>query len=237
MYNLTTVEIGQYKIALPLGLPRGIETPVRDGYQDFLQDGTNDVRRHLTALTTLLPENVFKDDRVLHCFGGVGATLQVIDQSVADVSHTLWERDPVLVEYLKWAYPAHDVVQVQDSYDEFLKVEPGQYDVILFDPSVGSIKHPKMKAIWAHMEKIDPAVIWLSDTACSKIHLNAKYYNTDFDQDVEPTAEGYLIAYDNWLRTRHNIHFISAMREAQEMYAVLGTGPSNYVVSTPIPYL
>lgn len=237
MYNLTTVEIGQYKIALPLGLPRGLETPVRDGYQDFLQEGTTDVRRHLTALTELLPPHLYKNDRVLHCFGGVGATAQVIDQTVEGVEHVFWERDPVLVEYLRWAYPEYDVIQVKDSYDMFKEVQQHRYEVILFDPSVGSIKHPKMKAIWEHMVVADPDVIWLSDTACSKIHLNAKYYATDFGREVEPTAEGYLLAYDAWLRETHGIRFTSAMREAQEMYAVLNIGLVDQVVPTPIPYL
>lgn len=78
------LEINGYKIFLPIGLEETMDTPVRDSYQTFLKNSTNDVRRHLTCLTTLLPPEIkhLKEPKILHAFGGLGASAQVIDQTI-----------------------------------------------------------------------------------------------------------------------------------------------------------
>lgn len=239
--NLVEYQINDFSIRLPIGLEQVLDTPVRDSYQTFLKADTSLVRRHLTALTTLLPKYLNNPRRVLHVFGGVGATAQVIDQSVGrDVEHEFWERDPVLVEYLKTAFPSSRVIQVADSYSTFLampKNELLQFDHIMFDPSVATIKTPKMKQCWAKLADLSPRLIWLSDTACAKIHLNAKFYEKDFNMKVEPTAEGYLQAYDDWLRLNFNLHIADAMREAAETYCVVLPGSLGASFPLPIPYM
>jgi hypothetical protein len=79
-------------------------------------------------------------------------------------------------------------------------------------------------------------MIWLSDTACAKIHLNAKFYEKDFGRSVEPTAEGYLEAYDNWLRATYDLSIVDAMREAAETYCVIQCGDIESF-PRPIPYV
>jgi hypothetical protein len=229
--------INGFDIELPIGLKQVLDTPVRDSYQDFLQKDASLVRRHLTALTTMLPKYIGAPNRVLHVFGGVGATAQLIDQCAEGVHHTFWERDPVLVEYLKTKYD--DVHLVEDSYAKFILNDPilRSYDAIMFDPSVGTIKTPHMKQCWKVLHDVYPDTIWLSDTACAKIHLNAKFYETDFGMPVYPTAEVYMDTYDLWLRKHFGLCFKAAMREAAEMYAVIQPSFGAVDLPHPIPYM
>lgn len=234
-------EVNDFIIKLPIGLEQVIDAPVRDSYQDFLQQDSSLVRRHLMALTTLLPKHMGVPKRVLHVFGGVGATAQVIDQAIGGrVIHEFWERDPVLVDYLRRQYPNCVVEQVEDSYSFFLNLPMhvlSDFDHIMFDPSVGTIKTPKIKACWERMGDLQPNMIWLSDTACAKIHLNAKYYIKDFGTEVIPSAEGYLKAYDRYLRYWHRLHIADAMREAAETYCVVLPGAEGTRFPDPIPYM
>lgn len=228
--------INGFNIDLPIGLEQVRNDKVRDSYQDFLQNDASLVRRHLTALTTMLPKYIGKPTKVLHVFGGVGATSQLIDQCAEGVAHTFWERDPVLVEYLRVKYP--DVHLVDDSF-EFFQTAEGleRYDAIMFDPSVATIKTKGMKECWKRLGELRPDLIWLSDTACAKIHLNAKFYENDFGRAVAPTAEGYMTTYDLWLRQHHGLCFIDAMREAAEMYAVIQPSKGAVKLPYPIPYM
>jgi len=229
--------INGFNIKLPIGLEQVLSTPVRDSYQDFLVKDDSLVRRHLTALTTLLPKYIGKPKRVLHVFGGVGATAQVIDQTCGDgVTHEFWERDPILVEYLKKEYPHCQVRYTIDSYTRFMEEDVSGFDAIMFDPSVGTIKTPKMKDCWAKLSMLAPDVIWLSDTACAKIHINAKFYEKDFGVAVEPTAEGYLLAYNHYLNNL-GLNIIDAMREAAETYCVIQRDGATGQFPLPIPYL
>lgn len=246
-YQYHTVEVNGFKIIVPLNLEKVLDTPVRDSYQDFLQNNAALVRRHLTCLTTLLPHHMCAGStrRVLHVFGGVGATAQVIDATLADqglepAEHVFWERDPVLVEYLENEYPQHEVVHVEDSYRRLIDCDLDwlkTFDSIMFDPSVSTIKTPLIKECWAKIAAANPDLVWLSDTACAKIHLNAKFYEKDFAAPVTPpTAEGYLTAYDNWLRSTHALRIADAMREAAETYCVILPGYGNSF-PIPIPYI
>lgn len=232
--------INDFAIELPIGLEQVLDTPVRDSYQDFLTHDASLVRRHLTALTTLLPKYMGVPKRVLHVFGGVGATAQVIDQCHPGVSHEFWERDPVLVAYLREKFPNSRVEQVEDSYKFFMNLPfhtIADFTHIMFDPSVGTIKTPGIKRCWERMGDAQPNMIWLSDTACAKIHLNAKFYQKDFGTEVTPTAEGYLTAYDRYLRYWHKLHIADAMREAAETYCVVLPGADGKQFPDPIPYM
>lgn len=234
------MDINGFSIKLPIGLPQVMDTPVRDSYQAFLVKDDSLVRRHLTALTTLLPKHLEKPQRVLHVFGGVGATAQVIDQSCDNsVIHEFWERDPVLVEYLRKEFPSAALIHTQDSYSHMLNMDPrelAKFDHIMFDPSVATIKTKRIKDCWAKMVQSCPKLIWLSDTACAKIHINAKFYEKDFHQPVVPTAAGYLQAYDHWLRSKFGYRICDAMREAAETYCVVKPCPGDSFPQ-PIPYM
>lgn len=242
--NQTVLNLNGFNITLPLGLEEVLETPVRDSYQTFLKKDTSLVRRHLTALTTMLPKALYYPERVLHVFGGVGATAQVIDQTCErngwpKPKHTFWERDPVLVEYLRAEFPDAVVEYTEDSFTKLSTIPPqylANFDCIMFDPSVATIKTKHIKDCWAVMAATAPQLIWLSDTACAKIHINAKFYEKDFHQPVTPTAEGYLQAYDHWLRSKHGLRITDAMREAAETYCVVKAVPGASF-STPIPYM
>lgn len=239
--NKTIVHINDFNIWLPIGLKQVMDTPVRDSYQDFLQNDTSLVRRHLTCLTTLIPKYLSPTTtRVLHVFGGVGATAQVIDSVVKarNVEHVFWERDPVLVEYLRATYPTNLTYHVEDSYQSLLDCNLEwleEFDAIMFDPSVGTIKTPLIKECWAKMAAAHPDLIWLSDTACAKIHINARFYQKDFGQSVIPTAEGYLDAYNHWLIRNTGYSIADAMREAAETYCIIL--PGEHQSPDPIPYV
>jgi len=235
--HIEVQNINGFVIELPIGIAQVMETKVRDSYQDFLQKDTTLVRRHLTALTTLLPKYLQTTmKKVLHVFGGVGATAQVIDQTIPGVEHIFWERDPLLVDYLRTRYPVNNVQYVPNSFDKLPMTSLVEYDAIMFDPSVATIKTPHIKDCWRAMAEAQPQLIWLSDTACAKIHLNAKFYETDFGTAVDPTAEGYLEAYNMWLMTKFGYRISDAMREAAETYCIVEPGTGGWFPQ-PIPYM
>lgn len=237
------LEVNGYKINLPIGLDQTMDTPVRDSYQSFLTESTKDVRRHLTCLTTLLPPTIAGslDLNVLHAFGGLGASAQVIDQACpkATIRHEFLERDPTCVNYLRSRY--NHVAHVQNTFKFLPQMDLNPYDLILLDMSVGTIKTPGVKEMWTHVSnavKMDPAkVIWFTDTACHKIHLNYKSYAKDFGREVEPTAWDYLNAYSWWLENTHGLTISSAMREAGEFYCVVHSDLINKGRFTEIPYV
>lgn len=239
--HIETLEVNGFKIELPIGLDVVMDTPVRDSYQDFLKASTKDVRRHLTCLTTLLPPAVdrFTTAKVLHAFGGVGASAQVLNQTPTFCEHTFWERDPVLVKYLRERYP-HDVVQVDDSMPLLAEAVLSRYAIILLDMSVGTIKTKGVKEMWynvANAVKERPeTVVWFTDTACHKIHLNHKSYAKDFGHSIEATAESYLNAYSAWLENQ-GLTITAAMREAGEYYCVVRSTALGIPRFTSIPYV
>lgn len=171
--------------------------------------------------------------------GGVGASAQVILRDHPHSNHHFLERDPNLVEYLRSYFPNESVAFVQDSMKfltfQFMK----DFDVILLDMSVGTIKTKGVKEMWDEVSKVvwgkPETVIWFTDTACHKIHLNYKSYSKDFGVEVLPTAESYLDAYDNYLRTM-GLTITAAMREAGEFYCVVKTSRDNNKFSS-IPYV
>lgn len=246
--KIETLSVNGFRIELPIGLEEVMDTPVRDSYQTFLKESTNDVRRHLTCLTTLLPPaltgelNYPHGCRVLHAFGGVGASAQVIDQSKGGVAHTFWERDPVLVRYLRHCYPNETVVHAQDSMPWLVTEDLSLYDIILLDMSVGTIKTKGVKDMWANVAKAVKTrpgiVVWFTDTACHKIHLNYKTYAKDFGIEVDKTAESYLNAYSAWLEQVHGLTIAAAMREAGEFYCVVKSNvPEDNQRFKSIPYV
>lgn len=241
--KMEILEVNGFKIELPIGLPEVMDTPVRDSYQTFLKDSTKDVRRHLTCASTLLPP-VMKDiqqARILHAFGGLGATAQILDQcSPGPHTHVFWERDPICLDHLSKGYPApHEVWTMKDSFDRFPHEVLNQYDVLLLDMSVGTIKTPGVKKMWDHIYDtkwmMGDTFVWFTDTACHKIHLNYKTYEKDFGTPVEPNAESYLNAYAEWLENRYNFTITAAMREAGEFYCVVRK--ADHGRFTSIPYV
>ena len=237
--RIEPLTVNGYTITLPVGMEETLNTKVRDSYQTFLRESTKDVRRHLTCATALLPPALRKIKQhdtplnILHPFGGVGATAQIIDQTVA-ANHVFWERDPNLVEFLSTRY--QDVLKVDDSFYLLTVTDLEPYDAIMLDMSVGTIKTKYLKIIWERIGKwINPnRFVWFTDTACHKIHLNYKTYAADFGYPVENTAESYMIAYAYWLQERGMV-ITEAMREAGEVYAI--AKDSGHTRFQTIPYV
>jgi hypothetical protein len=237
--KIDTLEVNGFAIKLPIGLETTMDTPVRDSYQEFLKESSRDVVRHLTCLTTLLPPAIkhLVEPKVLHAFGGVGASAQVVDQSIDGSQHFFFERDPTCVSYLKSKYKF--VAHVDDSMPMLATLDLTVYDVLLLDMSVGTIKTKGVKDMWVNVARAVRAkpelIIWFTDTACHKIHLNYKTYAKDFGCAVEPNALSYLNAYSAWLETQ-GIVITAAMREAGEYYCVAKSvvGNKRFV---DIPYV
>lgn len=239
-----TIIVNDFKVELPIGLPEVMDTPVRDSYQTFLKESTNDVRRHLTCAATLLPTKMVGrfGGNVLHAFGGLGATAQILDQCSPKLHHTFWERDPVCVEFLQGRY--EDVHLVKNSFDLFQETDLDQFDILLMDMSVGTIKTKGVKEMWSKIrEWLHPypnskRFVWFTDTACHKMHLNWMTYAKDFSGIPlgGPTAEEYMRGYARWLENHHGITVSAAMREAGEVYAIAEPfrGDNRF---TDIPYV
>lgn len=240
--RVETLKVNGFSINLPVGLETTMDTPVRDSYQEFLKESTRDVVRHLTCLTTLLPPAIkhLKNPKVLHAFGGVGASAQVVDQSVEGAEHYFFERDPTCLDYLKTLYP--NVHAIDDSMPMLASADLTVYDVLLLDMSVGTIKTKGVKEMWDNVSRAlrtnPEIVVWFTDTSCHKIHLNYKTYAKDFGIEVEPNAESYLTAYDMWLSEKGLI-ITDAMREAGEFYCVVKRAGAPYGNKrfTTIPYV
>ena len=235
--ELVTEIINGFTIRIPVGLEETMDTPVRDSYQSFLKESTRDVRRHLTCLTTLLPRaltGMGPQVRVHHAFGGLGLSAQIIDQILPDVRHSFWERDPTCVKYLESQY--NDVHRVSDSMELLMRPIYPDIEVLLLDMSVATIKTPGIKEVWASISRwmTPDKVIWFTDTACHRIHLNYKTYEKDFGFPVDKTAESYIDAYANWLKTK-GMTITMAMREAGECYCIART--SDYPKFLAIPYV
>jgi hypothetical protein len=247
--KLETLSVNGYDIVLPVGLEQTMNTPVRDSYQSFLQESTKDVRRHLTCLTSLLPRAIrdFYDNydriQVLHAFGGLGASAQVILKDFPWSEHKFMERDPTCAQYLFEHYPPylHRVDQVDDSMPFLATGDLDPYHVILLDMSVGTIKTKGVKEMWTNVAKSvkrDPRkVVWFTDTSCHKIHLNYKTYAKDFGVDIDPTAASYLHAYAYWLEQNHGLTISAAMREAGEFYCVVHAANIGIPRFNEIPYV
>lgn len=235
-----TLHVNGFDIVLPVGLPEVLDTPVRDSYQTFLRTSTNDVRRHLTCASTLLPPYIDKLPQgscVFHAFGGLGATAQIFDGVRPGTRHVFWERDPVCLDYLRQAFPDSLVIATKDSFKQLSCTNLDEYEALMMDMSVGTIKTPTVKPMWDTIlpwlvNGPDHRFIWFTDTACHKMHLNYKTYAKDFGVQIEPTAESYLTAYSRWLEARGAIIKV-AMREAGEIYAVVTKDSGQRFQSIP----
>jgi hypothetical protein len=222
-----TALVNGYNITLPVGVTETMKTKVKDSYQSFTRDGLYHVMRHIYAYTTMMPP-LLKEQRpthILHPFGGLGGMAQLIEQVCDwDVYQEFWERDPDCVAWLREHW--HDVVLAQDSIKWLLREEQwlDQWDWIIFDLSVSTIKTPGVKECWErfghYFRKGTLKAVWLTDTACHKIHLNGRTYAKDFGYDT-PTSEEYLRAYDEVILRPKGMCINRAMREAGSYYAMI----------------
>jgi hypothetical protein len=130
-----------------------------------------------------------------------------------------------------------DVSQVEDSFDLLQATDLLEFDVLLMDMSVGTIKSMGVKPMWDKIGawfKTHPlGFVWFTDTACHKMHLNHKTYAADFGEDVGPTAESYLNAYASWLERTHGLTVTASMREAGEYYSIVRAMPATRFTSIP----
>ena len=220
-----TKDINGFKITLPVGWSYDPKAN-RDDYASYITEerGWREIMHHLHALTTVLAPAVrligdrySRPLKVLHAFGGLGATAQVIQQ-VTNSEHTFWERSVDCVKYLegKWK----DVHLVEDSLKEMGGVDLSKYNIIIFDPSLGTILSPGIMTAWDALGAYDTQLIWVSDFATSKLHLNGKAYARAFDGLETPTPELYAEGYDQFLRKRGK-RIVNAIRDSFEMYFVI----------------
>jgi hypothetical protein len=237
-----TLEVNGYKVVLPIGLPEPLTTKVRDSYQTFLRESTNDVVRHLTCFSTLVPpmlETWGGGNRVLHPFGGLGACAQIMDQAMAGyppLLHTFWDRDPECVAWL--ARSRGDVSLVPDSFKLLQTHNLVPYRAIMLDLSVNTIKTPTTVPMW---EKIadwmdETKFVWFTDTACHKMHLNWRSYARDFGKEIEKSNFSYMQAYSEWLEYNFGITILKAMAEAGMTYCVAALQSDDKRFSS-IPYV
>lgn len=200
-------------VILPLDLPAKGGT--KDGYQIFLQGDTRHMEKHLSALAEL-PKLMYPGwSRVLHPFGGVGVSAQQIAGRFPGCRQELWERDEVCYEYLKehWEH----VRLVEDSYKELTKEVLYAHDVIVMDPTAGTIKG--MVDFWDLAAHCGVPLVWVTDSACSKIWLHKEHYVKEFGREVED-ADDYMRAYDTFLRKR-GYAILKAMREQAASYFIV----------------
>jgi hypothetical protein len=225
--RVETARVNGFSITLPVGVTETMNTKVKDSYQSFTRDGLYHVMRHIYAYTTMMPP-ILKEQlptAVIHPFGGLGGMAQLIEQ-VCDheVGQVFWERDPDCVQWLREHW--HDVYQVDDSIVRLLSpfIDLERYQWIIFDLSVSTIKTPRIKECWERFGQLMRGghlkAVWLTDTACHKIHLNGRSYAKDFGYDT-PTSESYLRAYDEVILRPKGMCIRQAMREAGSFYAMI----------------
>lgn len=227
--NVAEVELPRgVKVVVPLGLPKS-----EIGYQMFLQNGPKNAVSHLNAMVCLLSYPMIGVRRSLHMFGGVGAMAQVLDQLHPGSEHEFWEKDQILVKYLNDIREGSKVVLVQDSIEFALYQDLTQFDLVMIDATQLTIKSSGVKEVWSRLNESKVKYVWLTDSACSKLHLNYKSYSADFGVEVENSVDSYFGAYNAWLGKTTDYSLVSAVRETHATYclAVLG---SDEKFSTPI---
>ena len=229
MTTLHTEKYGEYIITLPLDLPHAGGAQRRDAYQGYLtpEKKFREVRHHHIALTEMLAPAVKRlHDPVvcLHPFGGLGATAQIIHQANPKIKHQFWERDPICFEWLQRTYK-RGVTLVEDSFTKLLQTELTPYDIIIFDPSLGSIKSDGVIQAWEHIGRFQPPLIFVSDMATSKLHLNGAAYRSVFGVETWTTEE-YALAYDSFLR-HLGLCITQAIRDSFEMYFIVEPKRAN----------
>lgn len=209
------VEKNGITVEVPMGLPT--DGDVKGGYQVFLQKDTRQIDKHVTALTYL---PLFWYDgwrRVLHPFAGLGVTAQVLDQaSPYKMQHTMWERDAECVKYLQ--SKGYDASQVADSYKLLPETNLAAYDAVMFDPTAGTIKSHGMLDFWKHAGKSRVPLVWVTDSACSKIWLHKDHYIPELGRRVEDATD-YLRAYNDMLKF-HGYVIVAAWREPTVTYFI-----------------
>jgi len=217
-------------VEVPIGLPTNGN--VKDGYQVFLQEETDKlIRQHVEALT-YLPKYVWREwSRILHPFAGLGVTAQVLDKGTGrQLTHRMWERDKVCYDYLK--EQGYNVQLVDDSYKALNREVLDGFDAVIMDPTAGTIKTPGMVQFWDAAAAARVPLVWVTDSACSKIWLHKDHYKPEFGRHVED-AEDYLRAYNDFLRGR-GYTIVEALREPSVVYFVavrdLGVKPFDRIV-------
>lgn len=232
-----TLEVNGFKVELPIGLPEPLTTKVRDSYQTFLRASTNDVRRHLTCFSSMVP-HMMRDweggENVLHPFGGLGACARIMDQCKPGLRHTLWDRDSVCVDYMLTHYD--DVTLVNDSFSQLQLLNLSPFSAIMLDMSVNTIKTPTTVKMWEKVAGAPLDFIWFTDTACHKMHLNWRSYTRDFGHEIEPNNLSYMTAYSEWLENNFNLTIVMAMAEAGMTYSVVGP-QAKFKRFKAIPYV
>lgn len=220
---LHTEQYGKFKITLPLDLEHATGAQRRDAYQGYLtpEKKFREVRHHHIALTEMLAPAVaalHEPTLCLHPFGGLGATAQVIHQVNPKIKHQFWERDPTCLGWLEKTYK-RGVILVEDSFPKLMTTELAPYDIIIFDPSLGSIKSEGVVEAWQYMATFQPPLIFVSDMATSKLHLNGAAYRSVFGVETW-TPEDYATGYDDFLR-HLGLCITDAIRDSFEMYFVV----------------
>lgn len=202
-------------VELPLGLPT--DGDVKGGYQVFLQENAKQVEKHIEALT-YLPKYIWEGwNRILHPFAGLGVTAQVIDKGCGrKLKHFMWERDPVCIEYLN--NKGYDAKLVDNSYFSLTDHNLAAYDAVIMDPTAGTIKTPGMVQFWQRASKGRVPLVWVTDSACSKIWLHKDHYLPELGRHVDDATD-YLRAYDDML-AQYGYRIVEALRERDVTYFV-----------------
>jgi hypothetical protein len=213
--NIMKVSKNGIDVEVPIGLPT--DGNVKGGYQVFLQEDTKQIDKHVEALTHL-PKYIWEGwTRILHPFAGLGVTAQVLDKGTGrKLKHHMWERDAECCAYLRKM--GHVVTQVEDSYKILPVHDLHGFDAVMFDPTAGTIKTPGMLGFWERAATCRLPLVWVTDSACSKIWLHKDHYRLEFGRRVED-AEDYLRAYNDFLKG-FGYNIVEAMREPTVTYFV-----------------
>jgi len=185
-------------VHIPIGLSMGGKEEMTDGgCQIMLQEDTRMMNEQILAMTHFTKYICPSYERILHPFAGVGMMAQVIDKACGNKSHMMWERDPELVKYLR-EHGYGNVELVEDSYTRLLDSALGVYDVIMYDQMLGTIKNPYIMEFWARAAKQRVPLVWMTDSAASKIWLHRSHYVKELGREVKDEVD-YLRAYNDRL--------------------------------------
>jgi hypothetical protein len=203
------------EVEVPLGLP--VTGGIKDGYQVFLQKDARQIEKHVEALTYMTAWFKPQWTEVLHPFAGLGVTAQVLDQKFKNLNHTMWERDQTCVQYVR-DNTLYAIKLVQDSYVKLMQEDLIGYHAIMFDPTAGTIKTPGMTGLWHLFADAKIQLVWVTDSACSKIWLHRDHYRPELGRIVLD-AEDYLQAYNDMLN-KLGYTIVAAWKERDATYFV-----------------
>ena len=146
-------------------------------------DVQQEARCFASLYDTLVAEKL-PTKTVVEVFGGVGMSALILRAKARVDRHLMYERDPACLAQLRALFAGKAGVTVTEVKDwtEVAATLPKGAGVVLDFNSLTALQYlrsAKLREALGKVFEAKPAWVLLTDSACSKFHLNLKYYKAE----------------------------------------------------------